>query len=277
MSIVTQKEIEDYYNTYKKAPNITLTKNIVECIGLQMKQCYLKHKSEYYPCIVYACCLHQAKIFMNCPKRLLEDITEHKTQVFLRLYFLSKGTAHPIAFLIPANIVEFKEIQKGNTLFFDLLLQFNNRPPDDLIILLGGLLEAKKCYECRKDERIEIDPLTLKRVGLKSKFTVFKAQTMAIKCILKDLSFSGAQVILPKNAGVKMHDPCSIELDFDQEELPVVNEGQVVGLNDLSVAVLNAVHIKFTEDKIPINFKIYIKDYLNKKRFYLQESPSNNR
>ena len=48
-------------------------------------------------------------------------------------------------------------------------LEFTQRPPDDLIQILGSLLEANSNAQRRKDERIVITPESMKKLGLDSR------------------------------------------------------------------------------------------------------------
>ena len=75
-------------------------------------------------------------------------------------------------------------------------LTFNSKPPDDLIEIVGRLLETKDNAVKRKEERIAITAESKRRLSLMKEETTISIQNVPRNCIIRDLSFSGAKLIM---------------------------------------------------------------------------------
>ena len=75
----------------------------------------------------------------------------------------------PITFFVTCQPTGFTHytVQGPDVQF--VTLEFTQRPPDDLIQILGILLEANCNAQQRKDERIILTPETMKKLGLESR------------------------------------------------------------------------------------------------------------
>lgn len=144
MAVITRNEISNYLTMYKDYNGVAFTKNVVSVLGLEIKEVYLRIFNEHYPCIIYKTAFTNAEIVINLDKHLLEKIIEKKEKVYLRFYFISQKKNAPIAFLVPSKITNWSLYnEKKNNLFF-LNLSFLRTPPDDLIYLLGTLIDASQ-------------------------------------------------------------------------------------------------------------------------------------
>ena len=81
----------------------------------------------------------------------------------------------------------------------DLLLlniEYTQRAPDDLIEKLGILVDAKANTTKRGDERIELNAEAMRKLALAKKETIVYIENIPRRCILRDISFSGAKFIM---------------------------------------------------------------------------------
>ncbi|MFP4444543.1 MAG: PilZN3 domain-containing protein, partial [Spirochaetia bacterium] len=171
--------------------------------------------------------------------------------------------ADPVSFFVTAKITGIKPYSKENNNLSFIALSFTQQPPDDLILMLGELLEVGRTFQKRKEERIIVNTDAMRKMGIKSKDVTAHVQGVPRKCILRDVSFSGAKILMLGVAKFLQDKPVSIRIFCRDPEETISLEGKVVrtelveGRKDIA-----AVAISFPEDKIPANYKLRVHNYL---------------
>ena len=115
----------------------------------------------------------------------------------------------------------------------------------------------------RKDERILLSVDVIRMIKLVRKETVVQINAAPLKCIVRDLSFSGAKVIVIGDATNFMHAPAVLYLDFDDPREMLAMTGSVIryeAVEDRPNMVALGIH--FDESKIPISYKMHINLYM---------------
>ena len=142
-----------------------------------------------------------------------------------------------------------------------LSLSYTQRPPDNLIEVLGSLLEASMNSQKRSEERILINPASLKKLGIPNKETVVFVENVPRKGILRDLSFSGAKIIIVGVAKFLVDKVVQLKLDLEEKSLrisgKVLRFEPVEGRKDLAALV-----ILFDKENVPMEYKMIINEYL---------------
>ena len=93
--------------------------------------------------------------------------------------------------------------------------------------------------------------------------TIVQVQAIPRNCILRDLSFSGAQVILKGLAAFIKDKEAVLRLDFDGPRETINIPGVVVKAENVGERKdIVAASIKFNEDAIPMSYKMHINNYL---------------
>lgn len=274
MATVTKNEILNYFSMYKDFKSVTFTKEVISALGLDVRQIYLKISNDSFPCIIYKVAFTNAEVLVSLDKDVLEKIKKAKETVYLRFYFVSPKKDAPIAFLVPSVITSWSIYDENKSNLFFVHLSFLRTPPDDLIYLLGSLIDANKKFSVRKNERIDINPISIKRLGIRSKISFIKAKDCTIKSIIKDISLSGSKLIISSLSNLNMGDLCQVACDFEQEKHPFFITGKIVQMDELTPHKLTSIALQYEDDAIPLNYKIYINEYLRKKKFYIEEQNS---
>jgi hypothetical protein len=125
------------------------------------------------------------------------------------------------------------------------------------------VLEANVNSQKRSEERILITTETLRKIGISNKELSILIQGIPRKGILRDISFSGAKVILLGLAKFIMNKEAVLRIEIEEPrqilEIPgtIVRYEPVEGRKDIS-----AFAIKFHEAKVPMAYKLLINDYL---------------
>ena len=264
MAINTSQQISHYYNAYADQ-EVTFTKEIIRTTRLLTKQVHLRCLGYQWPCIIYSSSMTQAKVIVNMTDSLKGAIRKSHSLVSLRFSFVHSDKTDPVSFFVSAKISGFTPYSSDNRNLSFLSLTFTQRPPDGLIEVLGGLLQANQNSTQRRDERVPMSEDTASAIGFEVRGVQLFVQGVPRKSILRDLSFGGAKVILmgvPKfllNKEVILRIPL-VEKDRPKLDLPgtVIRFEPVEGRTDIA-----AFAIQFDSERLPMSYKLKLSEYLN--------------
>ena len=264
MSILTSQKINYYYDTYKDI-EVTFTKDVIKTTRLLTRHVYLKCLGTQWPCIIYSTSMSGAKIIANLDSASFELIRKANNLVSLRFAFHIEDKKDKLLFFVSAKVTGFSQYSKDNNSLNFVNLTYTKRPAEDLIAILGQMLEININSKKRTEERIVINDDTVRKLGLKTKNSRISIDSIPRNCILRDLSFSGAKVIIQGVAKFLIDKECVIVL-IRQDGTPLVLKGKTVryekveGRKDLA-----ALAIHFHEDSVPMEYKKMINSYITVK------------
>jgi hypothetical protein len=267
MSIPTSQQIGKWYELYKTI-DVTYTKEIIKSTGLDTRGVFLKCIGEQWPCVIYSSSFSGAKVIASSKQELGDRVTKANNLVSLRFSFKFLDKPDPVSFFIGAKVLGYSSYSPagGGDLQF-VSLQYTQRPPDDFIDILGRLLEANMNASRRKDERILLNSAAVRRLCLVSKDSYVYVQGVPRKCILRDLSFSGAKAIIVGLAKFLVDKECILRVDMDEPRESLDIKGTIVRYEDVEGRKdLTAVAIHFDEQSVPMTFKMHVNDYLSQVR-----------
>jgi hypothetical protein len=263
--MITSQKITSYYDRFKNI-EITFTKDLIQVTGLITQEVSLKCGTDVCPCIIYSSSFEHVKIVASIKTELLRKLEETNNSVSLRWCFKNPDGGNPVAFFTSARSVGFSPY--GNSEDVALFtLQFTQRPPDNLIEIMGRILDANFNFAKRKDERILITADSQRKLNVFTKETTVFIENVPRHCILRDLSFSGAKIIMMGVAKFLVNKPIALRVDFDEPRESFLIKGQFIrselveGRKDLV-----ALAIRFEESLVPIGYKIRINDYVSQVR-----------
>jgi hypothetical protein len=265
MALLTNQQLNRYFENFFET-EVTFTKEVIRATGLLPKKVMFKCLGYQWPCIIYSTSMKGAKIIANITTDSHEIIRKANNLVSLRFVFSQSDSAEPISFFVSARVAGYNPYNKEKPNLNFISLEYTQRPPDDLIGILGDLLEAASNSTKRKEERITIDANSMKKMGLKSKSTQVLIDNIPRTCIVRDLSFSGAKVIVPGVAKFLLEKEAELHLSsVERKEIVIkgktIRHEPVEGRKDLA-----ALAIKFHEDSVPMEYKMLINEYLKQKR-----------
>lgn len=266
MSIITSQQLNKYYTSYKSV-DVTFTKELIQTTGLSARQVYFKFKQGQKPCVIYSSSMIGAKIITSLDSTIFKQLSDEKNMMSLRFAFQQKGSTDPILFFIQGKITGFTPINKDKPDLYFATVQYTNRPPDDLIQILGSILDAASNSKERAEERILLNDETNRKLDFNLKKVFLLVDNLPRKCLLRDISFSGAKLILMGNSKFILNKPVVLRLEHDNGNvifnLPGVclRSEDVEGRKDLA-----ALGLKFSEQAIPIGFRLLINEFFTQKR-----------
>jgi hypothetical protein len=266
MSIATSQQISKWYELYKTI-DVTFTKEIIKTTGLDPRGVFLKCIGEQWPCVLYSSSFSCAKIVSSSKTALLDRIKHANNVVSLRLSFRLADKPDPMSFFIGGKIAGFAPYSQGGGDLQFASLAFTQQPPDDYIEIMGRLLEANINSTRRKEDRILLTPDSMRRMCLVTKDSMVYVQGVPRKCILRDLSFSGAKAIIVGLAKFLVGKECSLRIDMDEPRETLDIKGSIVRYEEVEGRKdLTAIAIHFEDQSVPMSFKIHVNDFLSQQR-----------
>ncbi len=262
MAILTNTQITNLYNAYKDI-DITLNKDIIKATGLKTNEIYIKAAGMQRPCIVYSTSFTKARLIANTENNFINKTREAGDLITLRMAFMDPEKNDVISFFINAKVTGYGVYDAPNSSLNYINIVFTQRPPDDLIIIMGKLLQANINFNKRVDERIIVNQSNYSQLGLSSREIQIILQEIPRKSILLDISSSGIKIIGVK--AFKFHLNKDIIIKFFLKnnsfvEIPgtILRFDALPNRNDLGIF-----GIKFKEDRIPLSFKLQIEQYFD--------------
>lgn len=260
MGIVTSQQLTRYYELYRDT-EVIFSKEVIKTLHLDPRQVCVKCTDSQWPCIINSTSFLGAKIIIGSKGGVYARLSKEKGTVNLRFCF-SRGEKQPISFFVSARVQEIVPYMESSDLAI-VNLTYIQRPPDDLIELIGRLLEANTNALRRRDERIAITEDSLRKLSLAKADAVVFIDNIPRPCIVRDISFSGAKILLLGVAQFLNQKNAVLRLEFyDPHEMislpaSIVKTDVVQGRKDIII-----VCIQYDATNIPITYKLHINNYL---------------
>jgi hypothetical protein len=265
MGILNSQKIIEYYERYKSI-EVTFTKEIIQVTGLITQQVYFKCIGDFWPCVVFSSSFQGAKIVANIKSGLIEKLRQANNSASLRLCFKNADSNSPVTFFVSTRSLGYAPYSGSQDVAI-FTLQFTQRPPDDLIEIMGRLLDANVNSKKRREERIPITADSIRKLRILSKDTAVFIQGVPRRCILRDLSFSGAKLIMMGVAKFLLNKEAALRIDFDDPQESYLLRGKFIraelveGRKDLLAPVM-----LFDETLSPMGYKVRLNDFLSQIR-----------
>lgn len=261
MSVITTQTVNKYYNDFKSS-EVTFTKEVSRALGIQNKHIYFKYKEGQRQCIIYSASMSSARIIVSLPQEL-EEIIHPGSKISLRFCIKDEESKEPVFFFVQSRIQEITVYNTSQKLYI-MNIEYTARPPKTLIVLLGKLLQATTNSALRKEERIVLTRESVEELGIKSPNIRVAVDNIPRKAIVRDLSFSGAKIILAGNA--KFLEKRNIILSIPHNKYGSINiPGKVLRCETITDRKdIVAMAVLYSADHIPVDYKIMINEYLIK-------------
>ena len=275
MGIATAQQITNYYDMYRDR-EITFTKEIIKTLSMDPRQIYVKCAGAQWPCIINSTSFLSAKIIIGTKGGAYTQLAKENTAASLRFCFIQPD-GQPLCFFVNTKVTGVSQYATSGDLAL-VTLSFTQRPPDDLIEIIGRLLEANINAVRRKEERIIISEDSKRKLQLLKEETLVFIQNVPRHCIIRDLSFSGTKIIILGLAKFLVEKEAIIRFDFEDVHNPIGIKGTIVGAEAIEGRKdLVSLSIRFDEASVPMVYKLHINQYLTairKKQLSAVFSPS---
>ena len=256
MPVSTSQQISRYFDQFANI-EVTFTKEVTQAILLYPKQVYLRCLGYQWPCIIYSSSLVGARIITNVTGSLNETVRKANNLVSLRYSFLPKDKTDPLSFFVSARVTGYTPYGKNKPELSFMSLAYTQRPPDDLIEILGELLEANVLSQKRKEERVVLTVQTAALMGIDPKECRLTIDGVPRKCIIRDLSFGGAKILLMGLAKFLVNKSADLRLPLTESRGSLTIPGKVVRFDPVEGRTdIAAFALQYDEEKIPLDYKV---------------------
>lgn len=260
MAIVTSLQISKLYDNYNSV-EITFTNDIVATTYCNQKEIFVRVSGEQRKCLLFSSSMKIGKIILNVGGDFLSKMSKAGNVLSLRLCFNVPGKNDILSFFINAKVTGFTPYSPDNKDLNYLTLSYTQRPPDDLIAILGHLIEANVNFQQRKDLRIIINQSNYQEIGLLSREICLTIEHVPRKVLLADISPSGIMFIAIKIFRFHLNKPVKIKLDSRNNwnlEGEIVRIEEVQGRKDLI-----SIGVKINPASYPMSLKMQIQNYID--------------
>lgn len=262
MATLQSSKLRSFYELYGNK-EIAFNKSIIKVTGLETKKIYIKIRGEQIPCVLYSCSMKTARVIVNLTNSDFEEIKKAKNFVSLRLSFSPKTSKEPVVFFVPATVKGYNSFGAKDQSIFLMSLEFNQKPPDDLIEIMGKIFQSIENFEKRKELRIDLSTKVINDLGLASNKGISIIESIKRPCIIRNISPSGCFIVMLCNPKFilekaiqlflvsKTGDTVSLAGKILRSE-PIEGRGDMHGLG-----------ILFDKEKIPYEYKEMINTYID--------------
>ena len=263
MAIVTGGQIAKYFESYSEI-DVSFNKQVFEYTGLNPHDVFMRVSGIPIPCIIYSSSMIGAKVLSNLESEHFDKIRDSNNKLSLRFSFKREDDTIPRTFFIASKVTGFRLYNKMNPKTNFVNLSYTQKPPDDLIEILGTLLDTNINSKKRKDHRIVIDDSTLRLLGLQKRSTILRFQNKFQNAILIDLSFSGAKVLAAGPSGSFTNKESVLQLSFSDLDTPLILPGKIIRTEKVGERTdITSVALLYEELKIPLEYKTRINQFLS--------------
>lgn len=261
LNIATSQLINKFYDLYRE-DEVVFTNDIVKQLNLDLRRVSVKCNGSQWPCIINSTSFQMAKIIIGTAGGAFQEISkEENATVSLHYCFVDTGN-QTLTFFVNCRVMDISAYMHSKDLVI-ITLAFTQQPPDDLIYRLGRFLSATANFHRRGDERILINDNSIRKLSLKQKEAVISVQGVPRNCILWNLFFKGAKVIIMGVAKFVKYRDVVLHLEFFDPDETILVTGKVVDARVVEGRTdLLQVNIEFNENDIPLSYKLRINGYL---------------
>lgn len=261
MGVATSQQIQRYYDQYRDT-EITFTKDIIRALSLDPRQVYIKCNKGQWPCIINSTSFQQAKIIVGTKGGAYQALSSNDTTgINLRFCFFESEN-NLMSFFVAGHVTNIVPYMNSGELVI-ITISFSQRPPDDLIEVVGKLLEANSNAVRRREERIVINDDSKRKLGLLREEAIVVIQNVPRHCIVRDLSFSGAKVILLGLSQFLTNKPAQLRLEFEDPNEIITLAGVIVSAVPIEGRKdIVACSMSFSEKMVPLSYKVHVNNYL---------------
>lgn len=268
MGFATSQQLNKYYESFQNA-ELTFTKEVIQAMDFNTQQVSVRCPGENggpWSCVINSASMVSAKIIVAQHCGIYDKIKDGVNSVSLRFSFFARNGKTDISFFIAGKIASCIPYTVSPDLLL-LNIEYTQRAPDDLIEKLGLLLDAKARSAQRSDDRIELTPEAMRKLSLVERETIVYIENIPRRCILRDVSLSGAKFIIAGVAQFLLNKECVLKCTFEDPSITVGIRGKIIraemveGRKDLV-----AVAINYNLSTVSLAYKVRLTQYFNQQR-----------
>ena len=268
MGFLTSQQLKKYYDYFQNS-EITFTKEVIQAMNFNTQQVSIRcigSEDGRWPCVIHSSSMMNAKVIIQQHCTLYEKISEGMTAVSLWFSFFQANGKNNLSFYVSGKVANYTPYTVSPDLVL-LDIEYTQRAPDDLIEKLGLLIDAKTNTAKRAEERIELSAEVMRKLSLSKKETIIHIENIPRRCILRDISFSGAKFIMTGIAPFLLNKDCTLKIAFEEPDTVIELRGKIIRTELVEKRKdLIATAMAYNMSSVPLSYKIRLTQYFNQQR-----------
>ncbi|HTH14028.1 MAG TPA: PilZ domain-containing protein [Spirochaetia bacterium] len=254
MTLLGTSVLQNLYQEYIDT-ELTYSKEVSQGLGMLPAESTVKWQGELFPCIVHTSSFRSAKILVRLTGAQWKPMELGSKIATLTMTFIQQRTGKKELFQFNGTLGVLQQHGAGEGELSILLgLTFSHRPPEGFLQAHGSYLNLKKEANQRREDRISLTNEARDLIGLASLNTTVTVDHIERKCLLRELSYNGARVILTGVAPFLLDKPFSLTVPMvgkAQLDIPgkIVRAEAVEGHRGLAVIALG-----YHPEKVPVEY-----------------------
>lgn len=266
MRTTTALQINRYYDLYQNL-NLTFTNEVSTTLGVKKDQVAIRCGGKDWPCIINSASMKEAKLISAVSQELLVAIKENHQNVSIRFAFDDFDSKDPLTFYVTSKIKNLSTFESKRNSLILITLAYIQKAPDDLIEKLGFVIEANINSTRRSSERLSLNDESIHKIDLLSRDAFVFVQGIPRRCVLIDISFSGAKLVLMGIANFLLGQEATVKFDFDKPQTTIGVKGKIIRAEHVEGRKdLIAIAVTFYEAEIPLIFKVHLNKFFSQHR-----------
>jgi len=254
MTLLGSSVLQNLYQEYLDT-ELTYTKEVAGGLGILPAESTIKWQGELFPCVVHSCSFRAAKILVRLSAAQWRVLELGSRIATLTLTFSQPKTGKRELYQFNGTLQVLQ--QHGGSeaeLSAFLSVAFSHRPPEGFLQIHGSFLNLKKEANQRREDRIPVTSENRELLGLSGLNTTVVVDHIERKCLLRDLSYNGARVILSGVAPFLVDKPFTLAMPL-ADRAPLTIPGKIVraeaveGHRGLAVIALG-----YHPERVPVEY-----------------------
>jgi len=265
MAHLTKHQLTLFFDKHK-AIDITFNKHIITTTRLIPSEISIKLGAKSYSCILNSSSMIEARIIIQVNQLFFEELNQNNKWVSLHFSFGRSDKHYPLTFFIKSKVDSFSPFNSTKPNLYLLNLIYSQRPPDDLIEILGTIIEMNSNARQRKNDRIDMSTENLVNLGMKSPNSILVIGNEKKSCIIRDISFFGAKAISTGQPDFFQDKEVKIVIPFAREPGNCIIDGQIIRCEPIKANdsfVLLGIH--YHEERVALTYIKALKVFFDKK------------
>jgi len=246
---VLQNLYEEFLNT-----ELTFSKDVVAAIGSLPTESSLKWQGTLFPCLIHAATFRAAKVLVRVSEDDGKRLELGSKAATLTLTYLHAKTAKKELYQFNGNVQILQQYPAGGgSLSLLVSIVYNHRPPEGFLQIHAAFLNLKKEANQRREDRIPLNGDAKELLGLTNLNTTVSVDAIDRKCLIRELSYSGARAILTGIAPFLVDRKIALEVPFADGKITI--PGTIVRAEPLEGHKgLAMIALGYEEDQVPVEY-----------------------
>lgn len=254
MTLLGTSVLQNLYQEFLDT-ELTYSKEVAVGLGVLPADSGLKWAGELHPCVVHSCSFRAAKVLVRLTASQGKLMASGPKLTTLTMTFLQPKTGKKELYQFNGTLQVHQQYGAGEAeLSVLVVVAFSHRPPEGFLQAHGSYLNLKKEANQRREDRIALTAENRALLELANLNTLVTVEHIERKCLLRELSYNGARVILTGVAPFLLEKPFILDLPFVGRpvlKIPgnIVRAEPIEGHRGLAVIALG-----YHPDRVPVDY-----------------------